>query len=132
MTIHGQQRFAPDLGIFHRAPHDPKKAPMTVFAATSLRVRLILGFCAVLVLLMALTAFSIVQVNAIDETLNRINTQNSVKQRHAIDFRGSVHDRAIAVRDLVLLTDDTALRAVEQDIRRLETFMPMRRASWTR
>lgn len=95
---------------------------MNIFAATSLRVRLILGFSAVLVLLMALTAFSIVQVNAIDETLNRINTLNSVKQRHAINFRGSVHDRAIAVRDLVLLSDDTAARAVEQDIRRLEAF----------
>ena len=38
----------------------------------------------------------------IDTKMTVINDQNSVKQRYAINFRGSVHDRAIAIRDVVL------------------------------
>ena len=41
-------------------------------------------------------------VQQIDAALTTINDQNSVKQRYAINFRGSVHDRAIALRDVVL------------------------------
>ncbi len=39
----------------------------------------------------------------------RFNDVNSVKQRFAINYRGSVHDRAIAIRD-VTLVDATADR----------------------
>lgn len=44
------------------------------------------------------------------EELAEINDVNSVKQRYAINLRGSVHDRAIAIRDVVLLGDDLAAR----------------------
>jgi len=62
--------------------------------------RLALGFGAVLALMMVLTALAVSRVGDIDATLNRINDVNNVKQRHAINFRGSVHDRAIALRDV--------------------------------
>ncbi|WP_372072240.1 methyl-accepting chemotaxis protein [Tistrella mobilis] len=95
---------------------------MHFITATSLRVRQILGFAVLLLMLAALTAVGISQVDTIDDTLTRINTVNSVKQRHAINFRGSVHDRAIALRDLVLIQDTGERRKVLADIRRLEGF----------
>ena len=67
--------------------------------------RLALGFGAVLALMMVLTALAVSRVGHIDQTLNHINDVNNVKQRHAINFRGSVHDRAIALRDAVLSAD---------------------------
>ena len=70
--------------------------------------RLALGFGAVLMLMMLLTALAVSRVGQIDATLNHINDVNNVKQRHAINFRGSVHDRAIALRDVVLAADNAA------------------------
>ncbi|KQQ45872.1 chemotaxis protein [Duganella sp. Leaf126] len=67
--------------------------------------RLRLGFGVVLAMMLALTALSVVKVNAIDSSLQHISAVNNVKQRYAINFRGSVHDRAIAVRDVTLVPD---------------------------
>ncbi|GAA4969784.1 methyl-accepting chemotaxis protein [Kineococcus glutinatus] len=60
------------------------------------------GFAAVVFLMVGLTAVGVTQVGEIDARLTTINDENSVKSRYAINFRGSVHDRAIAVRDVVL------------------------------
>ena len=79
--------------------------------------RLALGFGAVLALMMVLTALAVSRVGDIDATLNRINDVNNVKQRHAINFRGSVHDRAIALRDVVLASDDAAAQPSLERIR---------------
>jgi methyl-accepting chemotaxis protein len=65
------------------------------------------GFASILILKAALTAIAISKVNEINSNLTTINDVNAVKQRYAINFRGSVHDRAIAVRDVVLLSDRT-------------------------
>ena len=40
------------------------------------------------------------------DSLTQVNEINSVKQRYVINFRGSVHDRAIALRHVVLAQDD--------------------------
>ena len=79
--------------------------------------RLALGFGAVLALMMMLTALAVSRVGNIDSTLNRINDVNNVKQRHAINFRGSVHDRAIALRDVVLAADNAAAQPAIEQIR---------------
>ena len=71
----------------------------------SVAARLGLGFAAVLAMMLVLTILSIVKVNAIEGTLMRISEVNNVKQRFAINFRGSVHDRAIALRDVTLVSD---------------------------
>lgn len=63
--------------------------------------RLYLGFGIILLLLVGVTAMGISKVNLIDDTMSRINDVDSKKQRYAINFRGSVHDRAIAIRDAV-------------------------------
>ena len=81
--------------------------------------RLALGFGAVLALMMVLTALAVSRVGNIDATLNRINDVNNVKQRHAINFRGSVHDRAIALRDVVLAGDNAAAQPALEQIRTL-------------
>jgi methyl-accepting chemotaxis protein len=73
--------------------------------------RLALGFGCVLALLALLAGLAIHRVGQIDDILTQINDVNSVKQRYAINFRGSVHDRAIAVRDLVLAANPAAADA---------------------
>ena len=92
----------------------------TMTRTMTISARLALGFGAVLALMMVLTALAVSRVGNIDATLNRINDVNNVKQRHAINFRGSVHDRAIALRDVVLAADNAAAQASIEQIRTLD------------
>ncbi|HEX9172820.1 MAG TPA: methyl-accepting chemotaxis protein, partial [Telluria sp.] len=82
--------------------------------------RLALGFAAVFALMIVLTGLAISRVGLIDDTLTRINEVNNVKQRYAINFRGSVHDRAIALRDVVLSADAAAAKPHLDLIARLD------------
>ncbi|MEV6302042.1 methyl-accepting chemotaxis protein [Actinoplanes sp. NPDC051861] len=68
--------------------------------------RLGAGFLVVVLAMVALVVYGVTQVNKIDGKLDVINDVNAVKQRYAINFRGSVHDRAIAIRDLVHAASD--------------------------
>ncbi|WP_375456546.1 methyl-accepting chemotaxis protein [uncultured Methylobacterium sp.] len=72
--------------------------------------RVIAGFVAITAMMVALTTFGIFQVRSIDQSLTTVNEINSVKQRYAINFRGSVHDRAISLRDVVLMDGPDTLR----------------------
>jgi methyl-accepting chemotaxis protein len=67
--------------------------------------RLAFGYGVVFLLMIVLVALGASRVGRIEQVLNYINDVNAVKQRYAINFRGSVHDRAIAVRDVVLAAD---------------------------
>ncbi|MGM0823695.1 MAG: methyl-accepting chemotaxis protein [Pseudomonadota bacterium] len=91
----------------------------TRFNGTKISTRLTLGFSALLALLVLLTGVGIYQVNQIDRGLTTINDVNGEKQRHAIDWRGSVHDRAIALRDIVL-TGSGDISALENTMQRLQ------------
>lgn len=95
---------------------------MNFFAQWSIRQKLIGGFGLVVGLMFIVTAIGIQKVNFIDDTLYEITDVNSLKQRYAINFRGSVHDRAIALRDVVLLDDGREQENVISDIKRLEHF----------
>jgi methyl-accepting chemotaxis protein len=86
----------------------------------SIKRQLVTGFAAVLGLLAVLTAIAVYRVAIIDSNLNQINNVNAVKQRYAINFRGSVHDRAIALRDVVLVESPSELKTAISEIRRLE------------
>ena len=84
--------------------------------------RLAVGFSIVIVLMLVLTAVGIQRVTRISEGLHTINDVNSVKQRHAINFRGSVHDRAIALRDVVLSEPSAARNSASAQIESLAAF----------
>ena len=71
----------------------------------SVAVRLGVGFGIILAMMLVLSVLSVFKVNAIDNSLQHISEVNNVKQRYAINFRGSVHDRAIALRDVTLVGD---------------------------
>ena len=86
--------------------------------STKISTRLYTGFGLVLLLLIIVTALGINRVQKIDAILTSISDVNNVKQRHAINFRGSVHDRAIALRDVVLASDAAAAKP---EIARIET-----------
>jgi len=90
-------------------------------AGLTIGKRLALGFGVVLAMIVVLTVVGIQKVNFIDDTLEEVTEINAVKQRYAINFRGSVHDRAIALRDAVLV-DPAELQPVIQQIDRLADF----------
>ncbi|TBV15333.1 methyl-accepting chemotaxis protein [Stutzerimonas kirkiae] len=81
--------------------------------------RLALGFGLMLALMVAVALVGSREVGIIDATLTEITDVNALKQRQAINFRGSVHDRAIALRDLVLLDDEAELEKTLAEIDRL-------------
>lgn len=86
----------------------------------TIKAQLVTGFLAILGLMALLTIIAVFRVSMIDNNLSQINDINAVKQRYAINFRGSVHDRAIALRDVVLVERPSELREAISEIRRLE------------
>ncbi len=86
-----------------------------MFKSFSIGGRLMLAFTVVLVLFGAVTAIGVRAVNSLE-----LDTERSHKTRAAINFRGSVHDRAITVRDIVLTVQNDKLPAEQADIARLE------------
>lgn len=68
----------------------------------SISTKLLIAFTFVLALMAGLAWISVAEVGNVSRNLAEINNVNAVLQRHAINFRGSVHDRAIAIRDVVL------------------------------
>lgn len=93
-----------------------------MFEHLKLSSKIGLGFGAVIFLMIILVVMGIVQMNFAKSRLQTMNDINAKKQRYAINFRGSVHDRAISVRDVVLLDDEARLQAALDDIKRLEDF----------
>lgn len=92
--------------------------------SNSLKVshRLLIGFGLVIAMLGLVTVTGTREVESIDEKMTTINDINSVKQRYAINFRGSVHDRAIAIRDVVLIESDSEVQNTVAEINRLADF----------
>ncbi|MGB7403110.1 MAG: methyl-accepting chemotaxis protein [Arcobacter sp.] len=95
-----------------------------MFKNMTISKKLYSGFFIMIAIIIIITIISIFKVNFIDNTLNQIVEINSVKQRYAINFRGSVHDRAIAIRDLVLAKnkDDELFKTSHSNIKRLEAY----------
>ncbi|WP_111642955.1 methyl-accepting chemotaxis protein [Marinimicrobium alkaliphilum] len=93
-----------------------------MFKQLTLAQRLALSFGLILVLMVLVTLLGVQRVLVIDDTLTRVNEGASLKQRYAINFRGSVHDRAIALRDAVLVEDDRALNDHLRTVTQLAEF----------
>lgn len=88
----------------------------------TLAQRLALGFSLVLGLMLIIALIGVFRVNYIDQTLSEVEDQATQKQRYAINFRGSVHDRAIAIRDAVLVDSDQEFQQHLQNIERLKAY----------
>lgn len=84
--------------------------------------RLMAGFGLVIVALLGMSIYSVIIARGIDSALTTNATQNAVIQRAAINFRGSAHDRSIAVRDVVLAPDESARNNEIASITRLADF----------
>ena len=82
------------------------------FGAMTVARRLYVGFGLMLAILVAVTVVGMLKVQSINSALNANSREHAAIQRYAINFRGSAHDRAIAVRDVVL-SGDAAERAKE-------------------
>ena len=93
-----------------------KVAPRT---GLTIKAKIGLGFATILSMFAVVTAIGISRVNAISDSLTHIGDINSVKQRYAINFRGSVHDRAISLRDVVVVESPAELKEALADIARL-------------
>lgn len=90
----------------------------------SVSVMLGIGFGVLLLFTCIIAVISLINVDYIIKSLRQINDVNALKQRHAIDFRGSVHDRSIAIRDVVLTSssNSAALSYLEKEINALQDF----------
>nr|WP_311970462.1 methyl-accepting chemotaxis protein [Pseudomonas baltica] len=86
----------------------------------SLATRIGLSFTMILALLVVITAIGIQRVSFIDSTLSDVSQNAAKVQRYAINFRGSVHNRAIAIRDAVLVTNEVALTKHLAEVKALE------------
>ena len=84
--------------------------------------RLMAGFGLVVLALLGMSVFSVLTARGIDGALTANATQNAVIQRAAINFRGSAHDRSIAVRDVVLAPTEEACKKEVEAIARLADF----------
>ena len=95
-----------------------------MFSNMTIAKRLYIGFGTMMAIIVLSTIIGITKVNFIDKTLEEIVEVNSVKQRYAINFRGSVHDRAIAIRDVVLASSSSSPLFTKslEDINKLEAF----------
>ncbi|ANU38191.1 methyl-accepting chemotaxis protein [Vibrio scophthalmi] len=95
---------------------------MNYLSKLKVKTRLAIGFGTLVSLMMLLTILGIQKVNFIDSTLAEVTDVNSLKQRYAINYRGSVHDRAIAIRDVAIARNSSEVNILENEIRKLGQF----------
>jgi len=93
-----------------------------MFGQLTVATRLALGFGLILSLMIVVSLIGNNRVGFIDRTLTEVGEGASAKQRFAINFRGSVHDRAIAIRDAVLVENNRDLQTHLTEIDRLKAF----------
>jgi len=84
--------------------------------------RLYFGFALLLILMTLTTVMGVLKIRKADQILTTVAEQTSVEQRQAINFRGSVHDRAISIRDAVLEGDLSSSQKHLADIIKLDKF----------
>ncbi|EIY4341145.1 MCP four helix bundle domain-containing protein, partial [Campylobacter coli] len=82
--------------------------------------RLYFSFALIIFIMLFIAVFSIAKVNFLDKTLATATGENALISRQAINFRGSIHDRSILIRDVVLVQDQEDLRKTLAQIQKLE------------
>ena len=91
-----------------------KKQTLGVFT------KLYLSFAFIILAMLFIAFYSFIKVNYLDGILKDVVEENSLIQRQAIDFRGSVHDRSILIRDAILATHKQDLQKTLAQIKKLE------------
>lgn len=87
----------------------------------TLSARLYLSFACVIAIMLSIAFYSIYKVDFLNESLNQATNVNAVISRQAINFRGSVHDRSILIRDAIMIQNDkTDLENTLATIKKLE------------
>ena len=71
----------------------------------SIRAKLIGGFSVVLLLMIAMTAFSVWQVDQIEKAITEILDVKNVRESALVSMRASLNRKGASLRDLVMLTD---------------------------
>lgn len=82
--------------------------------------KLYLGFALIVAGMLVVAFFSITKISFLNTTLTTISGENAQISRQAIDFRGSIHDRSILIRDVVLIKDGQDLQKTLDKIKELE------------
>ncbi|EAL5621466.1 methyl-accepting chemotaxis protein [Campylobacter upsaliensis] len=83
--------------------------------------KLYLSFSFIIVIMLLVAFFSMAKVNFLDDALRMTTDRNALISRQAINYRGSLHDRSILVRDVLLINNDRAdLEQTLAEIRKLE------------
>ncbi len=80
------------------------------------------GYGVLVLIILGISILSINRISFIDRNLAEINNVNSAKQRVAIDYRGSVHNRSISIRDVVLANNQQNLNKYLEEISFEEQF----------
>ena len=88
----------------------------------SLKAQLFIGFGIILAFILVISITGYIKISFVEKTLAEMTEVNAVKQRYAINFRGSVHDRAIAVRDVVILDNVQEIENTLRLIQKLDRF----------
>lgn len=98
----------------------------------SLKAQLFIGFGIILAFILVISITGYIKISFVEKTLAEMTEVNAVKQRYAINFRGSVHDRAIAVRDVVILDNVQEIENTLRLIQKLEEFYKDSSIKWTK
>ena len=80
------------------------------------------GYGVLVLIILGISILSINRISFIDRNLSEINNVNSAKQRVTIDYRGSVHNRSISIRDVVFANNQQDLNKYLEEIRFEEQF----------
>lgn len=84
--------------------------------------RLYQGFALLIAITLGIAAIGLIKINIAASSLNTLSKQTAIEQRQAINFRGSVHDRAISLRDAVLVNSNQAAQVHLQQVAQLDNF----------
>lgn len=84
--------------------------------------RLYAGIALMLAIMVAISLFGQYKISIADDNLTQLSEQTAVEQRQTINFRGSVHDRAISLRDAVMVNDRQRAAVHLEDVKRLNEF----------
>jgi methyl-accepting chemotaxis protein len=87
------------------------------FADMKVGSRLGAAFAVVLVMLVAVTALGIIHMAQIQSRLEEITKVNNAKIKLATEMSATVYDRAVALRNLLLLTDPAQLEPEAESIK---------------